>query len=480
MNLFNLNDLFSFYPLNSIKITQFNTVFKKSNYNLKSRIDTTLNNDLRRLLVATESVYRFSNLRTIDKSRFHNLWNKHWQHKLFMWKYNHYDLYFSDLLDKQKLFYDYSDLYKLQIELGNQLIHNNITVKSIASFFNNKSKNLPNNFYTICIWRKAFNLSFPNTWFGLRGNLRNPQFPTTSQKFLLEYLHKSHIPLFVVVNNLYQIILSEPSDNVMLAKEMGHVLRHWYYDRFLWTNDLADIYHGWFFINPYDASEYANYIKYNYPRASAYHGIDIVSIKFSFYYRLNRLSPPRSQMRILPDLKEIGRLISQSDFRQDLVFHPKQKYGSSYFQGQPIYYLDPNKISNQKEPYKRFNQQFVNNYDRELDYPIFLSKDIASASWEKFIQTNLHFMRVKKPVWTTYNLEDFLKDYETDSRLNKANFLFVPSYDAKDGIYGIRAYEKMTHHTGDKHSVLMRLLLLYRIWSKRIIWALTSRKAPNW
>jgi hypothetical protein len=201
---------------------------------------------------------------------------------------------------------------------------------------------------------------------------------------------------------------------------------------------------------------------------------------------LNRQSTSNVHFRLLPDLLEVSKLVKMRSYRKDLIFHPKQKYGKSHFQGQPIYLIKSiDNLAHKKNHTKPVNYFYhLPNDPLNKKYNlIFFNKDVALVAWANF-RKQMPLMKLPhKPILMVYNLEDFLKDYEHDldlqTHLHYKQFLLVPSKEA---------YKEISKNSEDfiKQKGLQRLynrcypyLLKCAIWSKRAIWSLTSRQPPN-
>nr|QHO64204.1 hypothetical protein [Lympha mucosa] len=297
-------------------------------------------------------------------------------------------------------------------------------------------------------------------------------------------LQSNKFPLFIVANGLNQMVIAEPGEQLAARTSLIESVYRWYSDHFLSKKYNNKIYEGWFFVNPHDAIEYKDCIRNKYLRSSKHNGLDILAASIDFYYRLNRQVTSHIRFRLLPDLLEVSKLVKSRSYRKDLIFHPKQKYGKSYFQGQPIYLIQSINNSARKNNHKKAINYFYHLPNDPLNKkynPVFFNKDVALVAWANF-RKQMPLMKLpNKPVLMVYNLEDFLKDYERnlDLQIHNEQFLLVPSKEV---------YKEISKNSANfiKQNWLERLyhkcypyLLTCNIWSKRAIWSLTSRQPHN-
>lgn len=435
------------------------------------------NHATRNIVIAADAAYRFSRLGIAPQHLFHDLLTQYWQENIFI------STVTTELVEYINVMYEEDEDLMAEIDEANELfamefskelLHNNIYVNPMMRY---DHRFLPDDYVSHIkyLWRKGLNFAIPINWYQAVANFSSCYLYTPQQKMVVQQIKDYKIPLFVVVNDFYQLVLSEPADNVSIANNLKHIMYKWYADRcFASYKTTSPIYQGWFFINPQDALEYADYIQSQYHESLQYYGTQVIPTKLVFYYWVNRLSPPSSQIRIMPDLTEIGKLVTQPKFRRDLIFHDNQLYGSDYFQGQPIYYINLDSVESQKlyHAYLEFHKQLLKSNHNQASFPFFFSKEVAISSWKRFIQSNSRYQYLKKPIWTVYNLEDLLKDYEAGSDFSSKNLLFMPSYDMESQMRILASNPK------DKGlKFINNCQMRYEIWSKRIWWSLTSRQS---
>nr|YP_009313264.1 Hypothetical protein ORF_2 [Dichotomaria marginata]SCW21518.1 Hypothetical protein ORF_2 [Dichotomaria marginata] len=429
----------------------------------------------KRLLIAADAVYRFSNLESNNFNLFKELIEKYWQQRIFLSNSTRVSQKYIALLAKQEGINAKTAKKHLILAFSKALQEGYVQAHTFSrTHLLSESKNTT---YIQYMWNKGFNLNFANSWKNLFINKRSDKLSVQQQKILINKLKQNNVPIFFVANGFKQMVLAEPPNQLLSNKNYFNNLFQLYYDIFLWNKDYGGVYEGWFFVNPKDAEEYKNAIEVKYKRSYSQNGLQIVPARFDFYYKLNRLSPPRTEFRLMPDLKEVGKLVKQRSYRQNLVFDKKQKYGKSFFQGQPIYLIDPIKCQNIKtRKVQMCSYYFPNTEKTNKPVPIFFSKDIAMKAWDHFRTDQKQYKLPKYPLLRVYNLEDFLIDYENATQKNDQDFLFIPNRDA----YQLVKQEYLKNNNAKQLNNDLSSIKICRIWMQRLLSSLTSRQPPNW
>ena len=271
------------------------------------------------------------------------------------------------------------------------------------------------------------------------------------------YLHQkpsfSHFPLFTVSNNLGQMILSEPPSELEKSKGLlGYV-----------SGAIGrQSYQGWFFTSFEDAQEYMDSITEYYGLKQGH--LKIFVCNFSTFYQILCRFGSQVYFRLVPDLAEVSDLIKNYRYCKNVSFHKKQKYGSTYFQGQPLYML---KAKNRHSYFdiddKRTSRQY------EL---MFTNYETACSVLNKIQSASLSSKRNSVPNLIVYNLEDFIKDQLSLKESSRASFLLVPSQNSYwfTKKHLLRRKAHLFYDTFTNYASFMRL------WSKRVLWSLTSRQ----
>nr|YP_009314492.1 Hypothetical protein ORF_2 [Liagoropsis maxima]SCW22746.1 Hypothetical protein ORF_2 [Liagoropsis maxima] len=463
---------FNYFEVLNLSNSAFGLKFKKS---YTSSSHDFLNH---KLFVATESVYRFSKLQDSNSNLFQELLDKYWKQTIFLSNTNSVVRKYSGLVAKQEGSLVKNKKKKFIVNFTKALQNGYIDCDQVKTTSLGSLNQLSSIRY---VWNKKFNIKTPKYLDGLWQNKRCPSFPNQLQSRLLQKLQHNNCPTFIVVNGFNQIVLAEPANQLVLKNDLLNSIYQWYHDRFLWLNKDNALYEGWFFINPNDAKEYENFIRFKYPRSSNQNGLNVLSSNIQAYYRLNRLAPPRTEFRLFPDLEEVGKLVSVRGYRNGLVFDKQQKYGKNYFQGQPIYFIEPMHCSMKNS---KTIQQVNYYYTIPGDEPsnkytaIFFNKDIAMQAWKHFKDNMSDYKLPKQPKLRVYNLEDFLKDNEQQVDLVNRNFLFIPGKEAYTEIQNKSSDENLYLDSHRKQLATYKLTL--KLWAQRIVWSLTSRQPPNW
>jgi len=253
----------------------------------------------------------------------------------------------------------------------------------------------------------------------LLSNKRSPNFPTTEQKSLISKL--KFIPIYTVVNKNNEIITASPRDyknpySLQWLREKSNEL-------FFWSYDEGSVAINLFFMNKEDAASYLHEICKKEPKESENLGLKIKTVGLDVFYRLNRTSPAKTQNRLVADLGEVDQLLTNYIFKQKCVVHPKQKYSSNWFQGNPIYTM---KL--QKNPVRKtlFEYFFQNSSEKKI---IFFNKEDAIKAWKICLSKKMYSELNKNPTIEIYNLESLLLDIESNPE-KTMDIIFVPPYDS--------------------------------------------------
>jgi hypothetical protein len=444
------------------------------------RTHTDLNISNRQLFLATESVYRFGKLHAKKSNLFQALIDKYWEQKIFISVSTPLSKKYVTRLAKKETVIMRNTRKQLFVQLSKALLGRRINIYSANHNILDVQQLRSSIIYNL---KKSFNIEAPKHWTRLWKNQRTINFPSLLQLSLLNKLQYNYFPLFTVVNGLRQIIVAEPAEELNFDNNLASSLYQWYYDRFIWEKDNSIIHEGWFFISPQDAEEYKEYIRIKYPRSANLNQLKILCTGIDFYYQLNRISPPRIQFRLFPDLVEVGKLIKNSKHRKDLTFDSRQKYGKDFFQGQPIYFIEPvickKLYSNNRAVVNYYYQTPLDSFKQK--YPaVFFNKSVAIMAWEKFKTMMPDYKLPKYPKLRVYNLEDFIKDHESDELTNQQKFLLVPSEESYKRINDITHEEQQNHGLYQMAQSSSALILRAKLWSKKIVLSLTSRQPPNW
>ena len=294
---------------------------------------------------------------------------------------------------------------------------------------------------------------------------RNPNFPTEIQKIILTQLKK--VIVYTVVNGNNEIILASPREgNNNNSFQWFYDL---YYNWFIWKEDEGPINIGLFFLNQEEADSYLHEICLKDPRGAQNIGLKIKSTGLDTFYHLNRTSNPKTQVRLITDLKELDLLLNIHINKNINIMNPKQKYGKNWFKGTPIYIL---RIS---DFIKNQNEQEENKIHKKL---IFFNKNDINEVLS--IANNSKNLDFKEPTIEIYNLEDYLLDLEKSSTEIVKSARFVPPYLSylKMGNKIINDNEENLTNDQIKKNLTKKMKSVER-FCKGVIWLVTSDTLPT-
>nr|QOS04649.1 hypothetical protein [Sarcopeltis skottsbergii] len=412
----------------------------------------------------------FANKEFVSRNFITKLINKYWQETIFLSQPSILSDMYSSQLQSDGLAV-YKNRYKKFIfHFSKALISGRIeTTLEQSKEINNLSNNLTEIKY---IWKKGFNFSRPKNFVKFKNQ---PNFFTSSQLAVVKKLQQSKFPVFTIINNYNQIIVTEPSDELINQEGLVDQLYQFYCNSIVGKTNNRLTHEALFFVNPEDTLEYQESIKNKYIYKSNYANFNIFTTGLDFYYKLVRLSPLKVQFHLIPDLQELGNLTYKYQYKRNIAFHINQKYGKNFFQGQPIYIIQPVLSKHKKTRQKdliNYNYYLNNNVKYET---VFLNYEVALLAWQKFVIQNNNYRLPYIPNILVYNLEDFLKFYEQKEKIDKKNLLFVPSQQSYRFIKN-NISNKSQQHIPQK---LSKKFLRFQIIAKRILWSLTSRQPTN-
>ena len=266
-------------------------------------------------------------------------------------------------------------------------------------------------------------------------------------------INLNYLPLFVVSNNLGQMVISEPPTDLNISK---------YVKSYTSTiNQNSNLYHGFFFTNYEDAQEYMLYIQ-------KYYNLDdkrlkVFTCSFSAFYNIMNKFNHEIYFKLVPDLKEVSELIKRYRYQNNIVFHKKQKYSKASFQGQPLYFIKngtddiPHDVCKEQK-IQKYNFLFTN-YNDALQFSNRLKGELSNSKF-------------KKRSLMVYNLEHFIKDQLSVNVNNQRPFLVVPSKTS----YSFTKQYRLKQSSQSAQVHFAEIVANIKLWSKRIFWSLTSRK----
>jgi hypothetical protein len=345
---------------------------------------------------------------------------------------------------------------KIQTSNDNIIIKNKKNFDSLAIPYESSKKN--------------FQFPKPDRCLSIFSNKRSPDFPTKEQKSLLSKLKQ--VPVYTVVNTQNEVVTASARD--YKSSHSLQWIQNKYNEIFFWEYDEGSVSINLFFMNKEDAASYLHEICKKEPKEAESLGLKIKTIGLDVFYKLNRTSAPRTQSRLVGDLKEIDLILTNYSSDSMCTMHPKQKYSKDWFQGNPIYVLKFHKDLRSKTiaPYS-----FQNSHEKNL---IFFSKEDAIKAWKVFLVKKSQLSLSTKPSIEIYNLENFLLDLE-NSPDNSLEIAFIPPYESY-----LELKSQNTQKLFVKSSLIEESLYKTRLYLKNlerfykgIVWLFTSDTLPS-
>jgi len=190
--------------------------------------------------------------------------------------------------------------------------------------------------------------------------------------------------------------------------------------------------------------------------------VKIFTCNISTLYRIMSKFDHKIEFKLIPDLQEISKLIKQYRYSKNISFHSNQQYSKKSFKGQPIYL---------------FNQEDIISYDyngknkKMYTYNLaFTNYDTAMSAWNKLNYKLLNKQKSSRPDLIVYNLEDFIANNFNYKSKNK--LLLVPSEDS----YNFTKKYQLRTNLDIVYKTISNKISTLELWSKRILWSLTSRQ----
>nr|YP_010902844.1 hypothetical protein REP59_pgp136 [Hypnea flava]WCH54898.1 hypothetical protein [Hypnea flava] len=420
-----------------------------------------------------------ANQKLISRNFIIKLLNAYWQETIFVSRSNTLSNNYSNQLKSDGL-----SVYKNQYKKFLSDFSKALSVGRIEVAFNKNNKNNHNNnilnHEIKYIWKKGFNGFIPKNLLRLLFEYNQVRVFNNKKLKLLNNLQLNYFPLFTVVNHSSQMIIAEPSDELIYKKNLLDKLYQWCFYNFSVDNKSCSVYQGLFFINPYDASEYQQYIEYKNKPISNSLDLSILPCNLSFYYQLFYKLSSKIQFYLIPDLKELGKLIQTYQYKNNISFHRKQKYNQYSFQGQPVYLIKPLMVKNKKNKQIElvtYSYSFNKKLKNQISEYVFLNYDVALFAWQKFQKDNINYNLPSKPSIIVYNLEDFIDD--NSNKYNQNSYLksciFIPSKESFDFLK-LNLFLKSQNTT---YGSFIYNITAIKTIINRIIWSLTSKQPVN-
>lgn len=405
--------------------------------------------DLEALTVSTADLAKQN---FIEQGRLQKILNNAWHQVIFLSASNRsYDKYIVDL--------SYLNTYKSQStnrhlvsEFSRSLLQGSVS-SSLSSESGASSLHASSLQYS---WRKSLRGAHERI-----SGLFHAYIYQNHLNRVKQYLdHNSSInnfPLFTVSNYLGQMIISEPPSELAGKRVIADCIA---------PGNGVTAYQGWFFASFEDAQEYMNAISEYYNLRKDH--LKIFACSLNTFYMITNKFKNKVHFRLLPDLAELGNLTKSYKYYRNVSFHPSQNYGRNYFQGQPLYILQLKDVH--KDHLVNHGFKLLDGYNL-----VFSSYDTACSTWNSF-RSSAHVSVSAKPALTVYNLESLIADEYWKAQEGISKFLLIPSE---------KTYRFLKKHFLQKnisllHDTVLNHAMSVKLWSKRILWSLTSKQPCGW
>nr|YP_009297605.1 hypothetical protein Hrvl_089 [Hildenbrandia rivularis]AOM67149.1 hypothetical protein Hrvl_089 [Hildenbrandia rivularis] len=291
---------------------------------------------------------------------------------------------------------------------------------------------------------------------------------------IVEKLREQKLPVFVLVNGFGEMVVGEPEHTLHIHKGfLDNFLKLDNKARIAQTSYQLPLREVYMFLNPLDAIEYYNYLKSEYLYSSNELHLKIFLGTVKDYYEKSNLSISNTQFRLFPDLSEVGKLVKTYQYNSNIHFNPKQMYGKNYFQGQPIYFINPVLCTHINKLTGKIDKRYFPNLltlDKQHYYRAFTNYEDAVSMWTQYRMRFQEYYLPQFPQITIYNLESFLEEHKN----RDVSFRFVPCYEAY-------RYVKNLDYTQDSRFLSMiniKLIVLVKVWINRLLWGMLRWYPP--
>lgn len=422
---------------------QSNKINLSSNYLLKKKIS-----------------YQF-----ISRNFWHKFINQYWQETLFISTNNILSDYYTNKLKSSGLLVYQGNQYKKFLShFSKDLISGKVKVSSYQNGINLPLVYVNNNKYIKYVWRKGLNWYIYNL-LSQYSSIKNYLLKNKSVS-LIRQIEVDLLPLFAIVNQNNQLVIAESSNQIATNKYLFSPLKVLYQKLIKKQNYVSLL-----FINPNDALEYKKYsiYKYLYLQTSS---LKLFISKLSLYYKLLYSSLYSTDVRLIPDLKEVSDIIYKYQYHKNIEFDKFQKYGKNYFQGQPIYAIKPIQVTNLSTG-KQSKLDYFYNINKNNSFmryhAIFLNYKSLLLGWDKFKKDYPHYKMPRKPYVYVSSLENFIKS-KLDEKDN-IRYIMIPSVET----YHLLFSKKSLNSSWFATKILQDWVLYIKNLCQRLIWSLISR-----
>ena len=408
------------------------------------------------------------NYQFISRNFWHKFINNYWQETLFISTNNLLsDYYTNQLKSIGLLVYKGNQYKKFLSSFSKDLITGKIQVSLNKDDIQSDLFYINDNKYIKYTWRKGLNWYIYNLYY--------------NYSLLIKYLLKNRnvtyikkiqvniLPLFTIINQNNELITAEFSNQIFAYKNSFNPFKNLYEIIIAKKNHV-----GLLFINPNDALEYKKYSinKYVFFKKNL---LKLFISQLSLYYKLIYSSIYNIEFRLVPDLQEVSNIIYKYQYYRNIKFDKFQKYGKTYFQGQPIYIIQPFQSKNLHTGQKNKLNYFYNinkNSNSSHCYAVFLNYKTALLAWNKFRKDYSYYKIPLRPNIYVSNLESFIKSkvYEKSNK----DYVIIPSIDTYSLLFSKVGINKKWSIV----KILQNQFFGLKNICQRLIWSLIS-KYPN-
>ena len=410
-----------------------------------------------------------------------NLFQKYWREYIYIFPSNKASEKFTNIDYKDSLQKDINNKHKIFYEEGSTNLKTQLVNRQVKASYLHSLNELDNE---SCIQYK-YNKHLKKLFTQLQIFWQYKNTIMRRSNHLARILENQKFPVFIVTNGLQEIIVGQPEHRLQASSNSLISFAKELFPNKIPKNEYQlPLKESYIFVNPLDALEYCNYLQALYPYSSKELRLKIFVGTLSDFYRKNRTFSEEVQFRLLPDLKEVGKLVKKYQHKSNLNFHPHQLYGPHYFQGQPIYFINPIKCNYFDEQNKIITKRYFPNSltlsDKEYT-SVFTTYEQAMLIWKKYQKKFSNYILPIKPKLTVYNLESLLNEYSnkqiTLNTVNKALRL-IPANETYE--YLQKNQEIENPHLLVKGNLSLPVAAQTKVFFKRVLWGMFKWYPPTY
>lgn len=399
-----------------------------------------------------------------------NFWqkfyNKYLQETIFLSPVNKKNSFYIHLLKKKGLsVYNNSQNKYFLNKFNKDLINGSVFVKYDSNFIKDLEGEGLN--YFKYSWSKVLYVQILKIA-SLKKNINSFFFRKEAEIF------NHSIPLFVLTNDKNEVIMSE---SVSQLPKLGHLSTLYgnLFNQLFSKSYRNPSYTCLIFINHNDAIEYRDFLKYKNSFSTNSLNIKVVPSNIKLYFKLKSIFVDTVDFRLVPDLKEVSDLLYKYSNYRNVSFDKNQRYGKTFFQGQPLYKIKDLNFKHVKK-YSPLDRVYFFANDKKYSNlnTFFLNYNTVLNTWEKFREENNNIDLPKNPQVVVSNVELFIKNNTKEKEINQ--IVFLPSLETykfiKDYLVLNLKNQSIISSWLSSTSLTMKTICY------RVFWSLASRQ-PN-